>query len=169
MRVGAVLPCSCSVYKRVYRSEKELVPFHTNRMGLGSLQRLMGSEPRMKDLKAVGNLHMEDCGVQPGRGREGMSGPVGLVFIAWRRRESSLLSPPEQQTSQPQLGFLFFSGRRFHTGSRPSSAVGRAFPVGHIKWMLSENLILINVFCGETLIKALSMDIPYLQRSGART
>lgn len=46
--------------------------------------------------------------------------------------------------------------------------MGRAFSVGYIKWMLSESLILINVFYGEALIKAVSMDIPYMQREWSR-
>lgn len=44
-------------------------------MGLGSFQRLVDIEPRMKDLNSTGNLHMEDCGVQPGHGCGGVSVP----------------------------------------------------------------------------------------------
>lgn len=88
----------------------------------------------MKDLNAVGNLHMEDCGVQPAHGCGCMSGPVGLVFITWGRRESLLSSLPEQSKHiNPNLGFLSSEEEDPSTGSRSGSAVGKVFPVGHIK------------------------------------
>lgn len=81
---------------------------------------------------------------------------VWVGLLAWSSEPGEegnilrLFSQNRANKSTP-IWVVFFSSEEQgpSTGSRPGSTVGEAFPVGYIKWMLSEKLILINVFCGK--------------------
>lgn len=80
---------------------------------------------------------------------------VWVGLLAWssehgKKEIFTAFFPPEQSKQiNPNLGVFSSEEEGPSTGSRPGSTVGEAFLVGYIKWMLSEKLILINVFCGK--------------------